>query len=123
MALLAAAVTLSSLVTVTSQATVQVSWSSVVRPLQTTVAFQVSSTRGARSLPGADTTRAGAMTRPPAQTVVNPVTCRESPYHDAVYEKIASLGAPYQRYVPWLPCASSPPGAAVVVSRGGGAPE
>ena len=37
------------------------------------------------------------------QTVVNPVTCRESPYHDQVYEKIASLGAPYQRYVPWLP--------------------
>jgi hypothetical protein len=34
---------------------------------------------------------------------VNPVTSRESPYHDAVYQKIADLGAPYQRYVPWLP--------------------
>ena len=56
--------------------TVSVSWSSVLRPLQTVAGFQ---------------------------TVVNPVTTRESPYHDQVYEKIASLGAPYQRYVPWLP--------------------
>ena len=31
------------------------------------------------------------------------MTARDSPYHDAVYDKIASLGAPYQRYVPWLP--------------------
>ena len=61
-----------------AQSTIEVSWGSSVRPLQTTVAFQ---------------------------TVVNPVTCRESPYHDAVYDKISSLGAPYQRYVPWLPCA------------------
>ena len=37
------------------------------------------------------------------QTVVNPVTTRESPYHDQVYEKISSLKAPFQRYVPWLP--------------------
>lgn len=34
---------------------------------------------------------------PPLQTT------RESPYHDAVYQRIADLGAPYQRYVPWLP--------------------
>ena len=31
------------------------------------------------------------------------MTCRESPYHDQVYQKIADLGAPFQRYVPWLP--------------------
>ena len=35
--------------------------------------------------------------------VVNPVTQRESPYHDQVYQKIADLQAPFQRYVPWLP--------------------
>jgi hypothetical protein len=35
--------------------------------------------------------------------VVNPVTSKESPYHDQVYSQIASLGAPYQRFVPWLP--------------------
>jgi hypothetical protein len=52
------------------------SWSSEIRALKTVPAFQ---------------------------TVVNPVTCRESPYHDAVYDKIAKLGANYQRYVPWLP--------------------
>ena len=52
--------------------TIVVNWTSVIRPLQTVAGFQ---------------------------TVVNPVTARESPYHDAVYEKIAALGAPYQRYV------------------------
>jgi hypothetical protein len=57
-------------------ASVSVNWTSVQRPLISVVAFQ---------------------------TVVNPVTTRESPYHDAVYEKIAALGAPFQRYVPWLP--------------------
>ena len=56
--------------------TVSVSWTSTVKTLNTVAAFQ---------------------------TVVNPVTSRESPYHDAVYDKIATLGAPYQRYVPWLP--------------------
>ena len=55
---------------------ITVDWAAVQRPLQTIVGFQ---------------------------TVVNPVTCRESPYHDQVYQKIADLGAPYQRYVPWLP--------------------
>ncbi len=59
-----------------AQTTINVDWSSVLRPLQTVPAFQ---------------------------TVVNPVTSRESPYHDQVYDKIASLGAQYQRYVPWLP--------------------
>jgi hypothetical protein len=56
--------------------TIAVDWSTVVRPLKTVAGFQ---------------------------TVVNPVTSRESPYHDAVYEKISALGAPFQRYVPWLP--------------------
>ena len=56
--------------------TITVDWYTIVRPLKTTCAFQ---------------------------TVVNCVTSRESPYHDAVYDKIAALGAPYQRYVPWLP--------------------
>ena len=36
------------------------------------------------------------------QTVVNVATVRDAPFHDAIYERIASLGAPYQRYVPWL---------------------
>ena len=56
--------------------TITVDWAAALRPLRTVAGFQ---------------------------TVVNPVTSRESPYHDAVYEKIASLAAPYQRYVPWLP--------------------
>ena len=55
---------------------IAVSWGAALRPLRTAAGFQ---------------------------TVVNPVTTRESPYHDAVYAKIAALGAPYQRYVPWLP--------------------
>lgn len=55
---------------------VAVNWSSILRPLQTVAAHQ---------------------------TVVNPVTTRESPLHDAVFEKIALLRAPFQRYVPWLP--------------------
>jgi hypothetical protein len=37
------------------------------------------------------------------QTVVNPITTRDSPIHDAVYASISQLGASYQRYVPWLP--------------------
>ena len=57
-------------------ATISVDWSNVLRPLATVAGFQ---------------------------TVVNPVTCRESPYHDQVYQKIADLAAPWQRYVPWLP--------------------
>ena len=57
-------------------ATISVSWSSTIRPLRTVAGFQ---------------------------TVVNPVTSRESPYHDQVYAQIAALGAPFQRYVPWLP--------------------
>ena len=60
----------------TSPAVITVNWTAPIRPLQTAPAFQ---------------------------TVVNPVTSRESPYHDAVYEKIKNLGASYQRYVPWLP--------------------
>ena len=55
---------------------ISVDWSASVRALRTSTGFQ---------------------------TVVNPVTSRESPYHDQVYEKIASLGSSYQRYVPWLP--------------------
>ena len=51
-------------------------WTAVSRPLQTVVGFQ---------------------------TVVNPVTCKESPYHDQVYQKIADLKSGYQRFVPWLP--------------------
>ena len=51
---------------------ITVNWSSQIRALQTVAAFQ---------------------------TVVNPVTSRESPYHDAVYEKIANLKAPFQRCV------------------------
>ena len=60
----------------TNTADIIVQWDSIIRPLKTSPAFQ---------------------------TVVNPVTSRESPYHDQVYDKIAKLGAPYQRYVPWLP--------------------
>jgi hypothetical protein len=56
--------------------TVTVNWGQVVRPLKTTPGFQ---------------------------TVVNPLTTRESPVHDAVFGAIASLGASYQRFVPWLP--------------------
>ena len=37
------------------------------------------------------------------QCVVNPITSAESPYGAQVYQKIADLGAPFQRYVPWLP--------------------
>jgi len=67
---------LNSALALSSPSTINVSWESVIRPLRTNTAFQ---------------------------TVVNPVTSRESPYHDQVYDKIANLGAPYQRYVPWLP--------------------
>jgi len=56
--------------------TISVDWSAVMRPLETVAGFQ---------------------------TVVNPVTQRESPYHEQVYQKISDLKAPYQRYVPWLP--------------------
>ena len=57
-------------------AQINIAWDDIIRPLKTVTGFQ---------------------------TVVNPVTSRESPYHDQVYDKIAMLGAPYQRYVPWLP--------------------
>jgi hypothetical protein len=60
----------------TAQSVISVDWTTTLKPLSSTVGFQ---------------------------TVVNPVTARESPYHDQVYEKIASLGSSYQRYVPWLP--------------------
>jgi hypothetical protein len=56
-------------------ATITVQWSNVTRALTTSVGFQ---------------------------TVVNAVTTRESPFHDAVYERIAALASPWQRYVPWL---------------------
>jgi hypothetical protein len=75
--LLSAAVSAALVSRAAAQTTVvDIAWSSPIRQLQTDLAFQ---------------------------TVVNPVTARESPYHDAVYEKIAALGASYQRYVPWLP--------------------
>ena len=74
-ALAAAALQLSP-VTAQAPSTVTVDWASPIRTLKTTPAHQV---------------------------VVNPVTARESPYHDQVFDKIAALGAPYQRFVPWLP--------------------
>ena len=40
-------------------------------------------------------------TTPAFQTVVNPVTTRQSPYHDQVYDKISALQSPFARYVPW----------------------
>lgn len=55
---------------------VTVSWSTVVRELKTVPAFQ---------------------------TVVNSLTTRVAPQHDAIFERIAALGAQYQRFVPWLP--------------------
>lgn len=55
---------------------ISVDWTATLRALRTTTGFQL---------------------------VVNPVTTRESPYHDQVYEMISSLGSEYQRYVPWLP--------------------
>lgn len=55
---------------------VDIDWSNVTNTLQTVPAFQ---------------------------TVVNPLTTRQSPVHDQVYNSIAALGAQYQRYVPWLP--------------------
>ena len=63
--------TLALLALASAQVTITPDWATTLRPLQTVAAFQ---------------------------TVVNPVTQRESPYHDAVYQKIADLGAPYQRY-------------------------
>lgn len=51
---------------------VSVDWASTLRPLRTVVAHQ---------------------------TVVNPLTTRESPIHDAVYASIAHLGNDYQRWV------------------------
>ena len=92
-------------------ATVSVDWSTVVRPLKTQVAFQtvvrVHTRLPAACLPVVQPPPAlCSLLRPPSSpspAQVNPVTARESPYHDAVYEKIASLQAPYQRYVPWLP--------------------
>ena len=57
-------------------ATVAVDWTSIVRPLKTTPAFQ---------------------------TVVNSLTTRVAPQHDTIFTSIAQLGAQYQRFVPWLP--------------------
>ena len=57
-------------------ATVTVAWTSVVRQLKTVPAFQ---------------------------TVVNSLTTRVAPQHDAIFEAIARLNASYQRFVPWLP--------------------
>ena len=48
---------------------VNVDWSTTLHPLKTVAGFQ---------------------------TVVNPLTSRESPIHDAVYASIAALGAEYQ---------------------------
>jgi hypothetical protein len=57
-------------------ASVTVAWSSTVRQLKTVPAFQ---------------------------TVVNSLTTRVAPQHDAIFEAIARLNASYQRFVPWLP--------------------
>jgi len=77
LALLAAAATAPTAAAQPSAAAVvTVDWAARVRPLTTACGFQ---------------------------TVVNPVTTRASPYHDAVYQKIADLKAPWQRFVPWLP--------------------
>ena len=57
-------------------ATVSVAWASVVRQLKTVPAFQ---------------------------TVVNSLTTRVAPQHDAIFAAIAALNASYQRFVPWLP--------------------
>jgi hypothetical protein len=57
----------------TALTTVDVQWNAVLHPLKTVAGFQ---------------------------TVVNPMTSRDSPDHDAVYSSIAELGAQYQRYVP-----------------------
>ena len=57
-------------------ATVAVSWSGVVRQLKTVPAFQ---------------------------TVVNSLTTRVAPQHDAIFAAISALNASYQRFVPWLP--------------------
>lgn len=57
-------------------ASVAVAWSSTVRQLKTVPAFQ---------------------------TVVNSLTTRVAPQHDAIFEAIARLNASYQRFVPWLP--------------------
>jgi hypothetical protein len=40
---------------------------------------------------------------PAFQTVVNALTTRVVPQHDAVFASIADLGSQYQRFVPWLP--------------------
>lgn len=59
-----------------AQAIITPAWAKVVRPLRTSCGFQI---------------------------VVNPVTTRESPIHDAVFSSISTLGLDYQRFVPWLP--------------------
>ena len=42
-------------------------------------------------------------TIPTYQVVVNPLTVRSSPIHDAVYASIKALNASMVRFVPWLP--------------------
>ena len=90
------ALALAALAAAQPPATVTVNWTSRLAPLRTVAAFQ---------------------------TVVNPVTTRESPYHDAVYEKISSLGAPFQRYGEWGVCGvqSAEPPPATASSRGSSA--
>ena len=61
---------------VASQSVLSVDWSSSIRTLKTVPAFQ---------------------------TVVNSLTTRVAPQHDAIFNAIANLGAQYQRFVPWLP--------------------
>ena len=61
---------------VLSQSVLSVDWASNIRTLKTVPAFQ---------------------------TVVNSLTTRVAPQHDAIFNAIATLGAQYQRFVPWLP--------------------
>jgi hypothetical protein len=42
-------------------------------------------------------------TTPSLQVVVNPLLRRGSPIHDRAFAELASLGADYVRYVPWIP--------------------
>jgi hypothetical protein len=84
-------------------ATINVDWSATLRPLQTVAAFQTVVNRECLPfLVFVSTPLSPAPSRRPPSPLAA-VTARDSPYHDAVYDKIASLGAQYQRYVPWLP--------------------
>ena len=74
--LLSSAALIVGLAAAQPNATITVNWSAVVRQLKTVPAFQ---------------------------TVVNSLTTRVAPQHDAIFEAIANLGAQYQRFVPWLP--------------------